>query len=239
MVGLLCSAAVLLAGVAKSDAALHITEFLASNDTTLNDEDGDASDWIELFNSGPGSASLDGYYLTDDPAALTKWQLPAETLAEDGFLVVFASDKDRRVAGSQLHTNFKLSSAGEYLALVDPDGSTIVAEFGSALEPFPERGQVKILDSIPLSSRRSLLCLATLSPILLTCADTLEAEPIESSAAIQASGTEVSSRIFQAISDFPSAPFAMFESSDQGTDPQHGRVSRTLTREADRPLRSA
>jgi hypothetical protein len=36
------------------------------------------------------------------------------------------------VAGSELHTNFKLSSAGEYLALVAPDGSTIVAEFGSS-----------------------------------------------------------------------------------------------------------
>ena len=138
-IGLLCSPAVLLAGVAKSDAALHITEFLASNNSTLNDEDGDSSDWIELFNSGSGSASLDGYYLTDDPAALTKWQLPAETLGENGFLVVFASDKDRGVAGSELHTNFKLSSAGEYLALVAPDGSTIVAEFGSALEPFPQQ----------------------------------------------------------------------------------------------------
>lgn len=136
---MLCSAAVLLAGVAKSDADLHITEFLASNTSTLNDEDGDASDWIELFNSGPGSASLDGYYLTDDPAALTKWQLPAETLAENGFLVVFASNKDRGVAGSELHTNFSLASAGEYLALVAPDGSTIVAEFGSALEPFPQQ----------------------------------------------------------------------------------------------------
>ena len=74
--GLLCCAAVLLAGVAKSDAALHITEFLADNNNSLNDEDGDAKDWIELFNSGPGSASLDGYYLTDDPGTLTKWQLP-------------------------------------------------------------------------------------------------------------------------------------------------------------------
>jgi hypothetical protein len=71
-IGLLCSAAVLLAGVAKSDAALHITEFLANNSISLNDENGDSSDWIELFNSGPGSASLEGYFLTDDPAALTK-----------------------------------------------------------------------------------------------------------------------------------------------------------------------
>jgi hypothetical protein len=39
---------------------------------------------------------------------------------------VFASGKDRRVAGAELHSNFRLDAAGEYLALVRPDG--IVAQ---------------------------------------------------------------------------------------------------------------
>jgi hypothetical protein len=38
-------------------------------------------------------------------------------------MVVFASGKDRRVAGAPLHANFKLDSGGEYLALSRPDGS--------------------------------------------------------------------------------------------------------------------
>lgn len=35
---------------AATDAPLCITELMALNDTTLQDEDGDCSDWIELCN---------------------------------------------------------------------------------------------------------------------------------------------------------------------------------------------
>jgi len=31
---------------------------------------------------------------------------------------VFASDKNRAIAGSELHTNFKLTAGGEHLALI-------------------------------------------------------------------------------------------------------------------------
>lgn len=107
-----------------------MTEFQASNSATLSDEDGDQSDWIELFNPDPVAVDLSGYYLTDDAAVLTKWSVPVGTsLPPSGFLVIFASDKDRAVAGSELHTNFKLSSGGEYLALVAPDGVTVVDEY--------------------------------------------------------------------------------------------------------------
>jgi hypothetical protein len=107
----------------------RFTEFMASNNKTLLDEDDDASDWIEIFNPDLTSIDLGGYYLTDDAANLTKWQFPSQTsLNSRAFLVVFASDKNRTVSGSQLHTNFKLSADGEYLALVAPDGSTIVDE---------------------------------------------------------------------------------------------------------------
>ena len=54
---------------APLQAELLITEFLAGNDSTLTDEDGDSSDWIELFNSGTGPADLGGYHLTDDAAS--------------------------------------------------------------------------------------------------------------------------------------------------------------------------
>ena len=119
-------------------ADLHITEFMAINGGSLQDEDGDDSDWIELFNSGPGSIDLDGYFLTDDEGALTKWSFPAVQMESGAFLLVFASEKDRRVAGSELHTNFKLAD-GDYLALVDPDGATVIAEFGPAEDPLPSQ----------------------------------------------------------------------------------------------------
>ncbi|MBW1901514.1 MAG: CotH kinase family protein, partial [Deltaproteobacteria bacterium] len=110
------------------DAPL-ITEFMASNDITLVDEDGDYSDWIEIHNPGLAEENLGGWYLTDDASNRTKWQFPDISLGSDGYLVIFASDKDRAVAGSELHLNFKLSSNGEYLALVEPDGITVAYEY--------------------------------------------------------------------------------------------------------------
>jgi hypothetical protein len=53
---------------------------MADNDRTLNDEDGESSDWIEIFNSGSSPANLNGWFLTDDPAHLTKWLFPEVTL---------------------------------------------------------------------------------------------------------------------------------------------------------------
>ena len=125
-----------LAMIVPTHADLHITEFMELNGGSLKDEDGDASDWIELFNSGPDSVDLEGYFLTDDEAALPKWSLPALQLDKGSFLLVFASEKNRSVVGSELHTNFKLAD-GDYLALVDPDGTTVIAEFGSAADPLP------------------------------------------------------------------------------------------------------
>ena len=104
---------------------IHISEVVTDNGNSLLDEDADSPDWIELHNSSDQSVSIDGWYLTDDPADLTKWSFPATTISAKGFLLVFASDKNQSVAGSELHTNFKLSAAGEYLALVQSDGSTV------------------------------------------------------------------------------------------------------------------
>ena len=95
-----------------------ISEFMASNSVTIYDEDGDSSDWIELHNAQSSVVRLDGWYLTDDPSDLTKWQLPNIELLPRGRLLVFASGKDRTDAKRALHTNFRLSSSGEYLALV-------------------------------------------------------------------------------------------------------------------------
>ncbi|MEN8681611.1 MAG: lamin tail domain-containing protein, partial [Akkermansiaceae bacterium] len=125
-----------LATIFHAHAALHITEFMAINGGTLRDEDGDTSDWIELFNSGPESVNLDGYFLTDDESARTKWRLPATSIESGAFLLVFASEKDRAVVGAELHTNFKIAD-GDYLGLIAPDGTTVIAEFGSAADPLP------------------------------------------------------------------------------------------------------
>ena len=109
-------------------AEVVIAEFLAENDDGIEDVDGDNSDWIELHNNGAGTVDLAGWRLTDDVQAPAKWQFPAVTLTAGQRLVVFASGKDRRVAGQELHTSFSLENAGEYLALSKPDG-TITSVF--------------------------------------------------------------------------------------------------------------
>ena len=108
---------------------LTITEFMSQNRSILQDQDGDYPDWIEIYNATSDEVSLDGWFLTDDHDDLTKWKFPAVSLPAGGFLVVFASEKDRATAGSELHTSFALDDAGEYLALVAPDGTTVASEF--------------------------------------------------------------------------------------------------------------
>ncbi|MCA9263920.1 MAG: lamin tail domain-containing protein, partial [Planctomycetales bacterium] len=109
-----------------------ISEFMADNGSTLLDGDGQSSDWIELQNRGDTAVNLEGWYLTDNASNLTKWRFPSVTLDAGAFFVVFASgqDVDNYVdPGGNLHTNFGLSANGEYLGLVEPDGSTIRYEF--------------------------------------------------------------------------------------------------------------
>ena len=94
-----------------------INEISADNRTGLRDEDGAASDWLELHNPTPAPISLAGGFLTDSPDQPAQWPLPSVVLPPQGYLVIFASGKDRREVAGTLHTNFALSKNGEYLAL--------------------------------------------------------------------------------------------------------------------------
>jgi len=91
-----------------------ITEFVVSNQDGLKDEDGETSDWIEICNSGTTSVNLSGWRITDDAGYPNKLIFPAVTLDPKGFLVVFASSKNRVNPVQPLHTNFKLSATGGY-----------------------------------------------------------------------------------------------------------------------------
>lgn len=108
---------------------LVINEFLAANVSAngLADEDGQLSDWIELFNRGSTAVNLCGWSLTDSADTPSEWTFPATNIAAGHYLVVFASGKDRRVPGANLHTNFKLSSVGSYLGLYSSDSPPTVA----------------------------------------------------------------------------------------------------------------
>src|SRR5262245_37796617 len=125
-------AAVLMAAPVWGEDKIFITEFMAANKKGRMDQDRQFSDWIEIYNAGATSANLEGWHLTDKRSDLTRWTFPAVTLAPNNYLVVFASQKNRRRPGGELHTNFKLNTSGDYLALVKPDGITVASEFAPA-----------------------------------------------------------------------------------------------------------
>lgn len=118
-----------LSRAAESPSGLTISEFLASNDSGLSDEDGDRPDWIEIHNGSTDTVDLDGWYLTDESDDLTKWEFPAVAIQPGEYLVVFASGKNRRDPAGELHTSFALAAGGESVALVEPDGVTIACSY--------------------------------------------------------------------------------------------------------------
>lgn len=112
-----------------------ISEFVAVGNKEVVDEDDDAPDWLEIHNPLASPINLEGYHLTDDPDDLTKWTFPSVPVEPGGYIGVFASDKDRTSSILTLHANFRLSSEGEYLALVAPDGVTVVSEYAPTFPP--------------------------------------------------------------------------------------------------------
>ncbi len=102
-----------------------INEILSSNSFSNMDEDGSYQDWIELYNNGATTVNLSGYGLSDDATILFKWTFPSVAIAPGEYLLVWASDKNRTVAGSPLHTNFKLAMAGNAVLLTNLAGTTV------------------------------------------------------------------------------------------------------------------
>lgn len=122
--------------VLQSAGHVVINEFMAENKATLADEDGDFSDWLELYNPTATAVNLGGLYLTDDAALPQKWALPAVSLAPGAYRLVFLSNKNRAPAAGQWHANFRLSKDGEYLALTN--GTAAVHAFAPEFPPQDE-----------------------------------------------------------------------------------------------------
>ncbi len=129
----LITGALLLMGFPAFSAPM-ISEFMADNRRSSIDDDDDRSDWIEIYNPDGLPANLSGWFLTDDPDHELKWEFPAVTLPARGYLVVFASGKNRANLNAPLHTNFRLRKKGGYLALLDAS-SGVKSEFSPAYPP--------------------------------------------------------------------------------------------------------
>ena len=94
-----------------------INEFMASNSSTVADQDGEYDDWIEIYNKGTQTIDITGYHLSDDADSLDIYTFPAgTTIPANSYIVVWA-DKDLTQSG--FHADFKLSASGETIYLSD------------------------------------------------------------------------------------------------------------------------
>lgn len=99
-----------------------INEVMASNQTTIPDDNGDYSDWVEIYNAGLEPVNLSGYGLSDARGNPFKWIFPEVIIAPKQYLLIWASNKNRRNPAAPLHTNFAISAAGEEIVLTRPNG---------------------------------------------------------------------------------------------------------------------
>lgn len=114
-------------------AALRINEVMPYNASTIADEDGEYSDWFELYNSGSVPLNLAECSVSDNTDIPRQWRFPDVVLPAGAHLLVWASGKHR--LSTPLHTNFRLAAGGEHLILTDPFGREIDRVSWSALPP--------------------------------------------------------------------------------------------------------
>ncbi len=146
-----------------------ISEFVAANEASLLDGDGQSSDWIEIYNGGP-PIDLVGWHMTDNPGDLTKWQVASSLpLGAGDFAVVFASGRSSQPYVDALgyhHANFRIDLSGEYLALVAPDGTNVVSVFTNVPAQVTDHAFGLVWD--PASGTSNLLEHATITALVPT-----------------------------------------------------------------------
>lgn len=113
----------LLPCAARAD--IVISEVMTSNAIY---ENGEAYDWVELYNNGSKTVNLSGWFLSDNEKKPQKWSFPEGTTLKAGsFLTVFCTGDSTLSKGknSTFYADFKLSSSGETLLLSDAEGTVI------------------------------------------------------------------------------------------------------------------
>ena len=111
----------------EGNSPIVINEFMAkntlANPALIVDEYGESDDWIELYNPADTQVSLNGLYLTDDPASLRGYTLFDTILPPHGHALIWADGQPDQ--GKQ-HADFKLSAEnGDQIILSNGRGKII------------------------------------------------------------------------------------------------------------------
>lgn len=118
-----------------------INELMATNQCSpynpneFQDNFGNCTDWVELYNTSGNAVDLSGWYLTDRMNNLTKWVFPdGSTIPANGFLRVWLSGlfyANEPLNLANLHTSFRVAQVeeNEVIALTQPDGTTLADVF--------------------------------------------------------------------------------------------------------------
>ena len=101
-------------------SSIVINELMASNSSSIQDPFGEYDDWIELYNPTSTTVDLSDWHITDNSANLTKWKIPnGNLLAPNSYLIIWADEDSSQNTKTSLHANFKLSTTGERLILIN------------------------------------------------------------------------------------------------------------------------
>ena len=112
--------------VVINNSKLYISEIMSNNKSTIKDFDNEYSDYIEIYNDYDYDINLSGYFLSDELTSNKKWTFPNIIIKSKEYLIVYTSKKDRcDLSSRECHTNFKLSSKGETVSLLDNNGKVI------------------------------------------------------------------------------------------------------------------
>ena len=106
---------------------IYLNEVMSSNTNTIEDNEGNTSDWFEIFNNTSTGLDLANYYVSDDAGNIKKFRfssIPGQIVVPPfGYKIIWASGT---ISSGSNHTSWSLSANGEYLSLVAPDGVTII-----------------------------------------------------------------------------------------------------------------
>jgi len=140
---------------------LVVNEFMASNGSSLADEEGEFEDWFEIKNTTDKPIDIGGLYLSNSPEYKDQYLVPTTnpeltTIQPGEYLVVWADDDNKQ---GVLHTNFKLSAGGGVIGIyqICADGFVAIDEISyeqqeedMAFGRFPESSSnMKVLAATP------------------------------------------------------------------------------------------